>query len=253
MKNKTKQHIQKGISVAFASVIISSNILGPLSSVQAVIHQEENKIIQELELLEQDEKLVESSETMESNQEIDLSESVEDEQNDELMEDSNLELEEDETVSESEILKNQSTTLTQDVIVDQVTVSKIAEYVAGSQNEDGGVAEIVKYNPSNNKFYVINGSESTIHIVSLDELNQDPSQQMKNDKIIDLAEAVSTDGFEYGDVTSIDINTKLAIVVAAVQEKDYTKNGKIVVMDYNGNILKQFEATILKKTNSAGL
>lgn len=244
MKNKTKQHIQKGISVAFASVIISSNILGPLSSVQAVIHQEENKIIQELELLEQDEKLVESSETMESNQEIDLSESVEDEQNDELMEDSNLELEEDETVSESEILKNQSTTLTQDVIVDQVTVSKIAEYVAGSQNEDGGVAEIVKYNPSNNKFYVINGSESTIHIVSLDELNQDPSQQMKNDKIIDLAEAVSTDGFEYGDVTSIDINTKLAIVVAAVQEKDYTKNGKIVVMDYNGNILKQFEAGV---------
>lgn len=125
-------------------------------------------------------------------------------------------------------------------IPDTVTVTKIAGYVAGVANEDGGVAEIVKYNPVNNKFYVINGTESAIHVVSLDDL----SQELITDKVIKLSDAVNVDGFVYGDVTSIEINTKLAIIVAAVQEADYTKNGKIVVMDYEGNVLKQFEAGV---------
>lgn len=125
-------------------------------------------------------------------------------------------------------------------IPDTVTVKKIAGYVAGTANDDGGVAEIVKYNPVNNKFYVINGTESAIHVVSLDDL----SQELTTDKVIKLSDVVNVDGFVYGDVTSIEINTTLAIIVAAVQEDDYTKNGKIVVMDYEGNVLKQFEAGV---------
>ncbi|HAX73387.1 MAG TPA: hypothetical protein DCY20_07675, partial [Firmicutes bacterium] len=131
-----------------------------------------------------------------------------------------------------------------ETIEDTISVEKIASYVAGAASSNGGVAEIVKYNADNGKFYVINGQESTVHIVSLDELNQDPTQQLKTDKVVNLKEVVSVDGFTYGDISSIDINTELAIIVAAVQEEDYTKDGKIVVMDYDGNVLNQFASGV---------
>ncbi len=55
---------------------------------------------------------------------------------------------------------------------------------------------------------------------------------------------VNKNGFKYGDITSIDINTKEQIIAVAVQEKDYTKDGKIVVMNYTGDILNIFDAGI---------
>ncbi|RDU38947.1 Ig domain-containing protein [Neobacillus piezotolerans] len=125
-------------------------------------------------------------------------------------------------------------------------VKKIAGYSMRMTNEDGGVAEIVKYNADNKKFYAINGYGQTIDIVSLKKLEKSSGevQQLQKEKSINIAEAVNTGQFSYGDVTSIDIGTSHNIIVAAVQEADYTKNGKIVVMDYDGEILKTYDAGV---------
>ena len=43
----------------------------------------------------------------------------------------------------------------------------LGSYSTGIQNEDGGVAEIVKYNSDNHKIYLVNGAAQSIDIVSI--------------------------------------------------------------------------------------
>ena len=129
-------------------------------------------------------------------------------------------------------------------IKDTIDVEKIANYYTGTQNADGGVAEIVKFNSDNNKMYVINGIAQTIDVISLDNVKSDDYTNLEKDKSINVANLVNSSTFTYGDLTSIDINTKEKVVVVVVQEKDYTKSGKIVVMDYDGNLIKTFDAGI---------
>ncbi|WP_338778506.1 choice-of-anchor I family protein [Metabacillus sp. FJAT-52054] len=126
----------------------------------------------------------------------------------------------------------------------KINLSKIAGYSTGATSEEGGVAEIIKYNPGNKKFYLINGKTQTIDIVSLKGLKANGEQQLSKETSIDVGKAVNSESFAYGDITSIDVNTEKKVVVAAVQEKDYTKAGKIVVMDYSGKILKTFDAGV---------
>ncbi len=124
-------------------------------------------------------------------------------------------------------------------------VNKIAGYSIGLTNEDGGVAEIVKYNAANQKFYVINGHGQTIDIVSLKDLRStDTVVELQKERSINIADVVNSDTFTYGDLTSIDINSSRNVIVAAVQDEDYTKNGKIVVMNPDGEIQKTFDAGV---------
>ena len=74
-------------------------------------------------------------------------------------------------------------------IQNTVEVEKIAGYSMGQTNEDGGVAEIVKYNSDNEKFYAINGYGQTIDIVSLKDLKSSKKeQQLQKDKSINIAD-----------------------------------------------------------------
>lgn len=127
---------------------------------------------------------------------------------------------------------------------DTIDVKKIASYSTGLTDKDGGVAEIVKYNPDNQKFYVINGKLQTIDIVDLSSLKTNTHQDLSKEKSINIAELLNSNTFQYGDLTSIDINTENQIIAAAVQDVDYTKNGRIVILDYDGNILHTFEAGV---------
>lgn len=129
-------------------------------------------------------------------------------------------------------------------IPNTIEIEKIAGFSTGLTDEDGGVAEIVKYNSDNGKFYVINGKSQTIDIVSLTGLTSEKGQQLQKEKSINIADAVNTDTFQYGDLTSVDINTSKKVIVAAVQDKDYTKNGKIVVMNYDGEIQKSYDTGV---------
>lgn len=119
-------------------------------------------------------------------------------------------------------------------------IEKVATFSTGSSSEDGGAAEIVKYNKDNNKFYVINGIKSQIHIVSLDNANGN----LNEDSIINVKDFVEKDGFVYGDITSIFINNERKEIAVSVQEQDYTKNGKVVILDYDGNLKSIYEAGV---------
>ncbi|MBP3041590.1 Ig-like domain-containing protein [Bacillaceae bacterium Marseille-Q3522] len=127
---------------------------------------------------------------------------------------------------------------------DSMVIEKIAGYDTGLTDEDGGVAEIVKYNTENQKFYVINGKNQTIDIVSLANLTSEKGQELTKEKSINIGDAVNDADFTYGDLTSIDVNVKKDIVVATIQDENYLENGKIVVMDYDGAILDTYETGV---------
>ena len=119
-------------------------------------------------------------------------------------------------------------------------IEKVASFSTGSSSEDGGAAEIVKYNKDNNKFYVINGIMSQIHIVTL----YNASGTLNEDSIINVKSFVEKDGFVYGDITSISINNERKEIAVSVQEQDYTKDGKIVIVDYDGNLKAIYECGV---------
>ncbi|BBI32273.1 choice-of-anchor I family protein [Cohnella abietis] len=126
--------------------------------------------------------------------------------------------------------------------VDTLNVTKIGGYSVGTTNADGGVAEIVKFNKDNGKFYLVNGSTTppTLDIVSLTT-----SSTLTKDKSINVQELSERGGnFTYGDLTSVDINTTVKRISVSVQEKDYSKPGKILVLDYEGNLIKSYNAGV---------
>ncbi|UKS26050.1 choice-of-anchor I family protein [Paenibacillus sp. HWE-109] len=124
---------------------------------------------------------------------------------------------------------------------DTLNITKIAQYSVGVTNKDGGVAEIVKYNKDNQKFYLVNGSGNppSLEIVRLDLV-----KGLVKEKTITMKQLVETGGFLYGDLTSVDVNTTSKRISVSVQELDSKKPGKILVMDYDGVVLKTYEAGI---------
>ncbi|GAA0133246.1 hypothetical protein YSY43_00860 [Paenibacillus sp. YSY-4.3] len=123
---------------------------------------------------------------------------------------------------------------------DKLYIRKIGSYQVGSTNKDGGVAEIVKYNKGNRRFYLVNGSSNppSLDIVKL------AGGVLTKEKTIQVKELAETDGFQYGDLTSVDIHAETKRIAVAVQEADAAKAGKILVMDEDGNLLTSYEAGV---------
>ncbi|WP_141505185.1 choice-of-anchor I family protein [Paenibacillus luteus] len=121
---------------------------------------------------------------------------------------------------------------------DTLNISKIGEYSVGLSNKDGGVAEIVKFNKDNGKFYLVNGSGNppSLDIVGIGSGNG----ILVKEKTIVVKPLAETAGFLYGDLTSVDINTATKRVSVTVQEVDPLKAGKILVLDYDGNLLTTY-------------
>ncbi|WP_139787233.1 choice-of-anchor I family protein [Cohnella massiliensis] len=124
---------------------------------------------------------------------------------------------------------------------DLLGMTKLGGYSVGVTSEDGGLAEIVQYNRDNGKFYLVNGSAdpATLDIV---KLNGGANPEKETSVLVEkLAEV---DGFVYGDLTSVDINTATKRVAVAVQEADAMKNGKVLVLDYDGKPLESYETGV---------
>lgn len=118
----------------------------------------------------------------------------------------------------------------------------LGSYSTGAQNEDGGVAEIVKYNPDNQKMYLVSGQFQSVDIVSLKGTQVDQQNTYTLEKRLDIHTLAAEHGFTCSDITSVDINTKLDIMAIAVQGEQYTDNGSIVLFDYDGNYITHFAA-----------
>lgn len=120
----------------------------------------------------------------------------------------------------------------------------LGSYSTGATNEDGGVAEIVKYNTDNKKMYLVSGQFQSVDIVSLESTVTDKENEYKLEKRLDIHALAKEHNFTCSDITSVDINTKLDIIGIAVQGEKYTDNGSIVLFDYDGNYLCHFEAGV---------
>ncbi|MFB9327708.1 choice-of-anchor I family protein [Paenibacillus aurantiacus] len=124
---------------------------------------------------------------------------------------------------------------------DRITMRKLGEYSVGTTNKDGGVAEIVKYNADNGKFYLVNGSGNP---PSLEIVKLDADGKLTHERTIEVKALSETDGFAYGDLTSVDVNTAADRVFVAVQEAGAAKTGKILELDYDGNLMKAYKSGI---------
>ncbi|MDQ6418801.1 choice-of-anchor I family protein [Paenibacillus sp. LHD-117] len=121
-------------------------------------------------------------------------------------------------------------------------MNKIGSYSVGTHNEDGGVAEIVKFNKENGKFYLVNGSSNppSLDIV---ELGSGDGELKKVGTVL-VKELAETNGFKFGDLTSVAISNANDLVYVAVQEADPHKAGKILALSYDGKLVREYAAGI---------
>lgn len=124
-----------------------------------------------------------------------------------------------------------------------VNMTKLGSYISGHSNKDGGVAEIVSYDSKNNNAWVVNGTTGMLDIIDLKNVTCGLSAEL-TEKSLDIkaiVEKAVTD-FEYGDMTSVSVNSELRLVAVALQESAYDKDGKIALFDTEGNLISIFNA-----------
>ncbi|MGN1060692.1 MAG: choice-of-anchor I family protein [Candidatus Coproplasma sp.] len=131
-----------------------------------------------------------------------------------------------------------------------LTLNKAAEFDTGLTSAEGGVAEIVKYNKDNGKVYLVNGKTQTLDVISLgvytenaDELQttfNEATDRIDFNKIVAEHSADFAAGFEVGDITSVAVNNELKVVAVALQSSDYSADGAVVLIDYDGNYVKAY-------------
>ncbi|SDS93132.1 S-layer homology domain-containing protein [Paenibacillaceae bacterium GAS479] len=134
-------------------------------------------------------------------------------------------------------LAGAATSVSEQVYSNTFGMTKIGEYRVGVSNEDGGVAEIVKYNRDNGLFYLVNGSANppSLDIVALKQ------GQMELHARIDIkALAQQEDGFKFGDLTSVDVNTAVKRIFVAVQSEGTNDAGRILELDYGGVLVNVY-------------
>ncbi|MDR1469369.1 MAG: choice-of-anchor I family protein [Spirochaetaceae bacterium] len=123
-------------------------------------------------------------------------------------------------------------------------LSHIGGYFTGSVNEDGGIAEIVQYNRDAKRIYVVNGTLGSLDIVDVKNLRSGSFTSLNVYRRIDLRGMGTAHGFEYGDLTSVAVSTKNALVALAVQHRDYAAPGYIVLTDYEGDYVRHYSAGV---------
>ncbi|SDE12257.1 2',3'-cyclic-nucleotide 2'-phosphodiesterase/5'-or 3'-nucleotidase, 5'-nucleotidase family [Paenibacillus sp. UNCCL117] len=124
---------------------------------------------------------------------------------------------------------------------DSLKLEKIAHYQVGASNKDGGVAEIVKYNSDNRKLYIVSGSANP---PSLDIVPLTAGGTLAKEKSVMVKELAEQNGFLFGDLTSVDVNTATKRIAVAVQHADPMQGGKILLLDYDGNPVQAYDAGV---------
>ena len=102
------------------------------------------------------------------------------------------------------------------------------------------MAEIVAYNPDNGKAYVVNGQDGLLNIVPV---NADGTVGPAESSV-KAADIIKEEMFEYGDMTSVAVDTVNKRVVVAIQEADYRQTGRAAVLDYEGNVTATYETGV---------
>ena len=111
----------------------------------------------------------------------------------------------------------------------ELDISMIAHYSANETNTDGGVMEIVDYNPSNGFAYAVNGQKGVLTAISYSG-----SAELSGTDI-DVKAMVESDDFAYGDMTSVAVSPDGSLLAVALQDEAYDKNGRIALFACNAD------------------
>lgn len=122
-----------------------------------------------------------------------------------------------------------------------LTFERLGGYTSGISCLDGGVTEILSYDYVNHKAWVVNGMAGTLEILDLSELDKDSEVTSVSIDIGAMAEEAA-DGFSYGDMTSVSINSEAGIAAVALQHSEYDKNGYVALLSTDGELLAMLEA-----------
>lgn len=133
-----------------------------------------------------------------------------------------------------------------------LNLNKAGSFDVGVTSEDGGIAEIVKYNKDNSKFYLVNGKTKTLDIVTLglyktrniETTFNEATDRIDFNSIVENNKLDFADGFVVGDITSVSINTELDVIAVALQHQDFTKAGAVVLLDYDGNYVMAYSCGV---------
>ena len=108
-------------------------------------------------------------------------------------------------------------------------VELAGRYNSGAMSADGGSLEIVQYNPSNGFAYAVSGLKGKLIAVNLNENMDGEKAADLSDTEYDLKEMLTTDNFQYGDMTSVAVSPDGSILAAAVQAENYADNGIVAL------------------------
>lgn len=122
-----------------------------------------------------------------------------------------------------------------------LTLRKAGGITLGEANADGGVAEIVAYNADTNKAYVVNGQQSQLNIFDVQA-----DGTFGNATSLDISALMREEDpdFVYGDMTSVAVDTANDRVAVALQDADYSKPGRIAVLNYDNEIVAVYTAGV---------
>ena len=117
-----------------------------------------------------------------------------------------------------------------------LTMERLSSINIGTPNADGGVAEIVSYNADTKEAYVVNGQDGLLYRFDVAEtgLAQKDSKDMRG----------LIDGFIYGDMTSVAVDTVNNHIAVALQAQDYADTGRIALLDYDFKLIASYEVGI---------
>lgn len=109
----------------------------------------------------------------------------------------------------------------------------IARYNAGAYSADGGSAEISAYNSFNGFIYSVNGVKGTLDCVQANNISNGETVGTLTGVELSAAKMAERldDDFTYGDITSVAISSDKRKLAVALQDKDYSKSGRVLVFE----------------------
>ncbi|MCL2560163.1 MAG: choice-of-anchor I family protein [Turicibacter sp.] len=120
----------------------------------------------------------------------------------------------------------------------------LGSYDNGYRSVDGGVAEIIVFNPINRMMYVVNEQELSIDMVYLGHLQSGEMHTFSLTNRINIGLMGNLHGFEVADVTSVTVIPRLGAIAASIQSYHWMDQGTIVFMDFDGNYVTHVSAGV---------
>jgi 3',5'-cyclic AMP phosphodiesterase CpdA len=115
-------------------------------------------------------------------------------------------------------------------------IRELARYSWGEHDPDGGIQEIVTYNPANKFSYSVNGKAGVLVAIDLNDLSAGGTTVAS---LYDVADDVDVKelvpGFEYGDMTSVAVSPEGTKLAVSIQAQDYDDPGCVAVFTCNAD------------------